>query len=639
MAFVGRVAAALVCAAGPAYAYDPLEGDAAEQQLLQSTRGEKLIRAREQAEKILRARPDSLIARWAMAVVFHDEEANLPRALHHIRQAESELTRRYGRAPRDARAQAWHRRILEEMEEILGEMDRRTEQLSVMDRHDALYKPALDRRRIWPLMKLHRFEEATRLARQVSLSEDQGVRVAGLNGMIAVESERLRPRECFKVGLGAIESTGSQSCILLENTAEAAFAVFRFDEAERLALKSLQARIKDCPASAHPHLANLYLLRADFQRAMSAVKAAREAGTQRRYRQQFEMSNSAWLGRLLYTLGQFAKARDLAEQVVRAPDRVGMTSFSSELMRVISMVDYHAALQAQIEELREQSSVRPLGGRLKLWIDRRGLERRAWLARFRAARFLGAGDTLVHLLRPYFKPLPPWAAGELIPVAGSGVVLRALREARARETMPTQTAPYFDAIEGEVAYRAGELGRALAIGRRILAALPRDEVLLRSRVASWCADAALRTGQVRDAEPLLHAVLDRFPTALRLLGVRLPVRILADARPLSRAAARVLLRSPRLSSRSDLGFTVHVTAEGKELRLCLQGRGGRRYACASKDVSAAKTDDDRIAWALDEFHAKVFAPKIDLTQSDINSLDGSAVRGDADQVLKQVLGK
>jgi len=208
--------------------------------------------------------------------------------------------------------------------------------------------------------------------------------------------------------------------------------------------------------------------------------------------------------------------------------------------------------------------------------------------------------------------------------------------------MPKETAPYFDALEGEIAYRDGDLPRALPLGRRALSALARDEVLLRSRVATWTADAALRLGQARDAESLFHEVLHRFPTALRILSVRLPARVVADGRPLSRRVASTLLRSPRLSTTRDLGFVVSVTGEGKEgkeLKLCLLGRGGRRYACAVKDVSAAKTDDERIAWAIDELHAKVFAPKIDLTQQDINSLDGSAVRGDADEVLKQVLGK
>ena len=43
--------------------------------------------------------------------------------------------------------------------------------------------------------------------------------------------------------------------------------------------------------------------------------------------------------------------------------------------------------------------------------------------------------------------------------------------------------------------------------------------------------------------------------------------------------------------------------------------------------------------AVDEFLDGVFTPKIDLTQHDISSLDGSAMRGRADRVLKEILGK
>jgi tetratricopeptide (TPR) repeat protein len=619
---------------------DPLVGSAKEQELLQTVRAGKLIRAREQAERILRDQPASIIARYAVAVVFHDEEGNLPRALYHLRLAEKALAARFGATPREAEAQVWHRRLLEEEEEVLGEMDRRVEQLNLMDHYDALYRPKLDRRRIWPLMKLHRFDEALRLARQVALSEDIHVRIAGLNGLIAIESERLKPRETFAVGTQGIDSTGYQSCILLENTAEAAFAVFKFEEAERLALKSLQARYRDCPAPAYIHLANLYLLRADFQRAMTAVKSAREHGIERRYRQQFEMGNQAWLSRLLYALGQFQKARDLAEQVVRAPDRVGMTSYSSDLMRVIASVEHHAALRAVTEEARERASARPLSERATIWLGLPGLEELAWVAARRAGRLLASENTLTYLVRPYFKPLPPWNVGALIEAAGSGLVLRALGEARQRETMPQETAPYFDALEGEIAYRSGKLGRALEVARRTLRGLPRDEVLLRGRTAAWAADAAYRLGRPSEAEPLFHAVLDRFPTALRVLGVRLPVQVLAETRPLSRKIAETLLRSRRLAQGS-LGFTVVVTAgpKEKEIRICLHGRGGRRYACAEKDVSSGKSDEERVALAIAAFPAKAFAPKVDLTQRDINSLDGSAVRGEADDVLRQVLGQ
>jgi tetratricopeptide (TPR) repeat protein len=614
-----------------------LEGSPAEQELLKSVNAGKLIRAREQAEAILRQHPGSILGRYGLTVVFHDEEGNLPRALYHARLAERELASRYGGGSSDGQVQLWHRRLLEEQEEILGEMDRRDEQLAVMDRWDTLYKPNMDRRRIWPLMKLHRFDEAVRLARRVSLSEDMQVRISGLNGLLAIESERLRPRECFKVAMEGIEATGYQSCILLENGAEAAFAVFRFGEVERLALRSLQAGIKDCPASAYPHLANLYLLRGDYQRAMSAVKSAREHGIARRYRQQFEMGNQTWLARLLYALGQFEKSLEKSEQVVRAPDRVGMTSFSSELMRVIALVEHHAALAAREQELLEQASARPIKAQLGFWLKRRALEANAWLLRRRAGRLLAREDTLVHLVRPYFKPLPPWNAGALVDAAGSGVLRRAIAEARRRETMPRETVPYFEALEAEIALREGELARGLAGVEAVLRTLPRDEALLRGRLEALAADAARRLGRAGDAERLYHGALERFPSALRFLGLKLPIEVRSDEGALSRRVARALLASPRLSPGGS--FTVRVTGTERELRICLQGRGGRRYGCAEVDLRGVKKEDEQVARAVDAFHTKVFAPKIDLTQRDINSLDGSAVRGEADEVLKQILGQ
>jgi len=647
------VLAAALLVASPALA-EWAGPDAEEQALLQSIKADKLIRARELAEKLLKKRPGSVVARYGLAMVFHDEEANLPRALYHIRLAEQQLTRRFGNKPRGREEKVWHARILMEQSVILGEMDRRLEQLAVLDRHDKLdYKPVADRYRIWPLMKLHRFEEARALARKVASDSELYVRISGLNGMIAIESERQEPKACFKVGLRAVTETGYQSCILNQNTAEAAFGVYRFTEAERLALKSIQASIQDCPASAYPHLANLYLLRADFQRAMEAVKSARSAHVEKRYRQQFEMSNAAWLARLLHTLGKFKRALELAERVINAPDRVGMTSFSDEVMRVVYAVDYHALLISRMEDLREQASVRPLAERPARWAELLELRGQAWTMRRRISRLLSGTDDMARLVRPYVKPLPPWNTGSLIQAVGAGVVLKAVAAARSRAGKKDRTTgAYFDALEGEVAWRQGWHEQALKTGAAALSRLPRDEVLLRGRVAAWTADAALAQGNAKKAEQLFQQVLQRFPTALRILGVRLPVKVMAASDAESQAVAERLLGSRRLDTGGDrnLGFVVRVTGKGETLRACLEGRGGRRVACADTlpepqargrrgAAPKPKGADERLNLLLDRFHSKVFAPKIDLTQRDINSLDGSAVRGDADSVLREVLGE
>jgi hypothetical protein len=274
------------------------------------------------------------------------------------------------------------------------------------------------------------------------------------------------------------------------------------------------------------------------------------------------------------------------------------------------------------------------------WLSRQRLRHGAWSARRRAARLMTGRARLRNLVRPYFTPLTAWNAGAVIPVAGEGVTLTALRAARAGEKMK-QARPYFDALEAEVAFRAGEPAVTLRLSRRALGRLPKDEVLLRGRVAALAADAARRLGRTREAATLYHEVLNRFPTALRILGMALPAQVRSDANAFSRRVAKVLLRSPRLTPGS--AFTVRVLTRGAVTRICLAAKSGRRYACADRDlarqIKEKVAEEDRVALVVDTFHDKVFAPKVDLTQRDINSLDGSAVRGDADQLLEKVLGE
>jgi len=629
--------------------------NAREKAVMAAVKKEKLIHARELAEKLLRQHPDSFVGHFALGVVYHDEEANLPRALYQMRRAEKLLIAQLGAPPDGAVARTWHARMIEEEATLLGEMDRRKEQLATMDRHDLHYRPKMDRWRIWPLLKLGRFAEALKLARKVSASSDLNTRITGLNGRIAIESERHRPKACYDIGMAAVAATSRRSCILDQNTAEAAFAVFRFSDVERLAMASIKAPIQDCPSSAYPHLANLYLLKADFPRAMEAIRSSRGAPVEKRYRQQFEMTNTAWLGRLVYTLGKFKAALDLSRRVLRAPDRVGMTSFSDDVMKVIFTLDYHAALWANMEDLRERASVRSLLQGMALYPGLVELGRKAWVVRRKITRLLSRSNTLAVLVRPYLKPLPPWHAGCLLRVTGQGVLRAAVDQARARDKLAGSRA-YYDALLCEAARADGEPATTLKLGTSALAGLPREEKLLRGRVSVMAGEAAYRLGKLRRAEELFGRGLSAFPTAFRLLGVRLPVTIMTGKSPAAREAGERLRGSRRLLMDGRLGFVVRVTDHDSALRICLESRGGRRVACAdprakrqkararrggrhsaTHDPSAPTTREERVLEALDMFHRDVFSPRVDLTQWDINSLDGSAIKGDADDVLKGVL--
>ncbi|MBK8481609.1 MAG: hypothetical protein IPL40_10585 [Proteobacteria bacterium] len=612
----------------------------AERELLTTLAQDKLIQARQQAERLLHDDPRSFVGFYALSHVFREEEGNLPRALHHLQRAAALLAERLASAAGDPLLRHWDRRLLLEEETLLGEMDRRSDQLAVLERYAHRYGPAADQRRVWPLMKLHRYAEATRLARRAAEATDLERRISGYNGLLSLEFERERPQQCFGVALEGLRRTGDQSCILNLNAAEAAFAVFRFDEVERLANRSLQAPIHDCPASAHTHLANLYLLQGDFRRAIAAVQEARAQSVPRRLRQQFEMNFTAWLTRLLFALGRFDRAFELAERVLEAPDRVGLLSYSAELMETIYTLDDYAALQGRIEQLREERSARGgLRDRLGRGLELLRLRLLAWARRRQAARLLAQHGLLRGLLRPYLKPLPSWNLPLLAEVAGDAVVGTVIRELRQSIEMRAATDPYYAAVEGEGAARRADHAVALKRGRLALQQLPDEEVLLRARVAAWTGASAYALGDRLQARQAFEEVLDRWPTALRVLGLPLPVRIRADATPAAQLVAARLEHSRRLTTDAlGLGFVVAVNARGRALELCLLAPRGRRVDCVQGPAPGSAQDEAAIVALIDAFHRQAFAPKIDLTQQDINGLDGSAVGGRADDVIKKALG-
>jgi hypothetical protein len=63
-------------------------------------------------------------------------------------------------------------------------------------------------------------------------------------------------------------------------------------------------------------------------------------------------------------------------------------------------------------------------------------------------------------------------------------------------------------------------------------------------------------------------------------------------------------------------------------------RSGFQFACASGEANA---QDGAVGVALDAFHAAAFSPKVAVTESDLNSLDGSPTSRTADELLEGML--
>ncbi|HET9484210.1 MAG TPA: hypothetical protein VFO79_09660, partial [Xanthomonadales bacterium] len=184
-----------------------------------------------------------------------------------------------------------------------------------------------------------------------------------------------------------------------------------------------------------------------------------------------------------------------------------------------------------------------------------------------------------------------------------------------------------DALAGEVAYREGEYARAIELAAKALAGVPTADGLIRWYTMAWQADALWREGKRDQAVAGYHEVLQKLPSAIRILDLAIPVEIVHDGSELASDAADELGNSPRLTS-SKQGFKVDLRVTGKTLHVCLTDRHGLQFACGS---------GDRIVSALDAFHAAAFQPKVAVTQSDLQGLDGSTSSRTADQVLEGLL--
>lgn len=622
---------------------DPMfQGTAEEREALASLDANKPIRARELAEKVLDAHPDSFLATWVMSQVFHKEEGRHPRARYLVIRAIDMLTAKYGAAPTDEAAVWWHKQLLESLSEILGEMEDREGQLAALDQYDALYFPKLTRNRVWPLMKLGRHQEAIDAAMSLLRRDDLIERISGYNGLMAVFDEQLDRLQSYKWGKQGIEATQERSCILYHNTAQSALTLFRFEEAEELARKAIRAEFNDCPSSSYYHLANIYLNQGEFNKAISAFKKLMRSPIEPRYRPMFDKDNKSILVEILLALGKTKEALKLVRDVFEHPDRPGMTSVSLDDLQFGSGVQFWLGLDQMRRIEDERASSRSFWDALDAQNEARKLRLKQWEVERTLMYLAPKDDILVTNFRPFLRGVRPWSAGWVGDIVGVGLARAALEEARALDEPQLGPAGhgYFDAVLGELHFRAEEWADAIEVGERALKGLQPENVLLRMRTEAYVAGALQAQGQGTSARAvaLLRDVLQKYPTALRQLDVRVPAVVTHDADPFATEVAQRLVDSPRLDTDVDAApFRVHVTGTRKRIQACLTTTDGFRLGCGEKVFDKPGADEDDVALACDAFHDGAFSPMVELTSADINSLDGSTVRANADEVLKGIL--
>ena len=648
-----------------------------EQEAMKMLDEEKLVSARRAAEEILAKNPRSMVANYVLGRVYHDAEGSLAQAMYRLGKAREIYEQTWAPSPRPPDAPwEFHRQLLFSIQNVAGEMEEYDYQLEILEYHDALYHPDLTAERAWPLLHLGRVQEARQFAQEAAAAKDPQQRSLGLNTQCAIEGEAGKrdeyyqackaaldnAREIEKARTGVDEKHESTLAVHAFNAAMAARAAFHIDEAEQMALEGTR-RLAFTPANPWEFLVSLYTDQGRMKDAIDALREMQRWRTRQppNVRDQVRAETDVTFATVLLVAAETDTALRSVDLALAAPDRRGMVSSTPAQALGAHALLRRVLLRTHAELERERASTLGVTDRVKA-------KTRQWQADFeskvddeRVIGVLGDSKRLVATLRPFtrggIEPMPPWLVGELVDVLGAGVVAVALREARRADPMP-EAAPYFDALEAEIAFVRGDGRQAVKLANRALAGLPKNEVLLRARVAAVAAQAARDAGQLNQSAALFEQAMQLDPSVIRRLGLAIPARVTVQGgSALARRVGEMLDGSPRLHT-GEKGFQVSVEAGGSGpggLQICLRGPTGAMLSCAQTlpedqpDASEGKmgtpdaakkrpkklTLDEQAALLVDAFHKQALAMPLGLTGTDLSSLDGSTTV--AEQAVRQRL--
>lgn len=622
------------------YAYKPqmLEG-------LQLIDDGKYVKAREVAEKFLEADPQSFQSWYLMGVVLECAEGNLPRAWFFLSGARDRLTKLYGGddIPRDG---PWwlHRQILLNMVEVAGQMEKYDDALKLLEILDREYKPTYAAWYAWPLMKLGRYDEAkAKIAQALSERPNDPNSVAmAYNSLGAVEGEQANIEEAYRVFLKLIDISKARGWGLeatyYHNAAEQAMELHRFSEQEQLLIEA--TKLFDARSYTNPYigLSQLYLTSGRVGEALSSIRHMHEWShdSEPRIEQQHwnEQQETTAVG--LQAAGFDTDALALVRRTLNRPDRRGANSMKQDQTEIASLVLYHELLGMERERYSEHASWATWREWFALQAARLENQREVWSVASRAAATIIANDRLVWSLRPYAidSRIFEWMRPSLGQILGEGVISVELEKLLERtDEAGVREKSYLLASLGEAEAARGYPSRAIEHLRAAIETLPQAEVMLRARATAVLSSSLQQRGDFDEAVAGYRRTMEKAPNMLRELGLALPVKIEHDGSDPAAIAAGWLGHSPRFNNVGS-GFTLRVNGGGNGLSASLLCTDGTVLCDVSVPLAGDAKETARHLCA--ELHNKAFMPKIDLSQTDINSLDGSNQTGDTnrDKLMK-----
>ncbi len=647
------LAVSLLCAGLnlPSSAQGPINPNADEVEAQQAVYAQKYVRLRELASKMIEKSPERPGSFYYYGYSLHHSEGDLPRARFYLEKAERVFIEHYGAKPSSTAPWGWLDRILLEMESVQGEMDDYQAQIDSLERLDALFLhqvgrrlPALRAYVAWPLMKLGKETQARKELSSISMYQDEGTRVTYLNSLGALEMETDHPAKCYETFTDLVNSCRrrgwNMTCTYLRNAGEASATVGKFDEAEKYFLDA--TNYFDPQGYSNPwwDLGTLYLSQARFPEAVTALKNTVKwtAASQPYIAQQSWAADQQLVCEVLLQLGMTKDALVVAENFINQPDRKGGDSVSKDQTEAANLLIYRDALLARQAGAREELCWSKGKQWWSLLAEQHRLGWQAYFAGRRATAMMIEHGRLHSSLRWSLAhgtvTIPNYARPELAKLYGPAVTLAAIEEQNEKKWDGKEfEQPYLASIAAEAQALSGQDRLAVKTIETASRDLPKSEALLKLRLLALKAQIQERQGQTAESYRTYQQIMEQAPSMLRTLDISLPVQIQGSGSMLSDAAS-MLTDSPRFRDDSK-GLKIQLTSSGGSLKAVLLGLDGSVINDA--EVKLLKDTDQTARDLVAEVHTKFFAPRVDLSQVDINSLDGSTRQADS-KALKKMFG-
>lgn len=654
------VAVLIFCLGSMAYAETSLFSSWEEAQLYREVNDGHYIKTRQEVEKILSASPESLGANYLMGQIFWNGEGNLHRALQYYKKTIRLFEAKYCDAstgiPTDGSLVSWHQRLYKELSDIYAELDLRELELEVHEKLAQLYHAQLGEDAVWAMIKLGKYEEARAIALHSIQGQDKFWADAAYNDLVAIEDARHRYMASYEMSVKSVEFHAGKSCVVLMNHGRALATLLRMNESNQYYLKAATVKNVDCMSHPLGALALNYLADGRWQKSISSETRLSKRKVDKRTAIQTEMNERSTLAQILYTMGFSERAHELMTTVIKAPSRLGYDSLLKAQMDMANETLYYAILKDSLARTEEiLSAYGALGAsfferdaqvrerRIELARTKLETERQLWSSHQKLFKSALHAENLNSLIVPFYVLSVPNLTPSLVDALGrrTGDLLldyqKGLLEADEYEAME----PVFHYLSAYIAWRDGDDAR---LTQEI-------EAYRRSRVEGvrlidWEIDLMeaqmwAKQGRIGEADVQLSHVYRDYPSIFRTREVRLPVRF-DDAMGKGEVWTRMreaLERSERFEMRENAPFVI-AGVEGEIPMLCLLSATGQRYACSSvqkKDYAYLIDEKPHEAEIVGHFLHAVFVPRVDLSQSDIHSLDGSTSVVTADEALSGLL--